>query len=70
MSGDSYISLTVTMLAKTEKAVRIETEDSDPAWVPRSCIHGADDKKIEDAERGDEITLRIFQWKAQAEGLV
>lgn len=68
--SDDYVTITGTLRAKTKAAVRIETEDSDPVWIPRSCIHGADDKTIDSTERDEEITLRIFEWKAEAEGLV
>lgn len=69
--GEKYVSVTGAMLAKTEKAVRIQTEATeDPTWIPRSCIHGADDRRIDATAKGDEITLRIFEWKARAEGLI
>ena len=69
-SGDNYIPLTATVLAITEKAIRLETEHGGPAWIPRSCIHGADERTLDRAALNSEIAIRIFEWKAEQEGLV
>jgi hypothetical protein len=37
-------------------------------WVPRSLIHGADDKALDGKFAGEETTLRMFKWKARELG--
>lgn len=70
MGADNYIPITATLLAVTEKAVRIETDNGGPAWIPRSCIHGDDERSIDRTALNSEIALRVFEWKLQREGLI
>lgn len=59
--SDTYVPITCNFIRLTEKAVLINVEGSDH-WVPRSCIHGADEIRLGDLLYDDEVTLRIFQW--------
>ncbi len=34
------------------------------AWLPRSLIHGADDIALNGKFAGEEMTLRVVEWKA------
>ena len=36
--------------------------------IPRSLIHGADDRAIEGRFVGEEITFRLAEWKAEELG--
>lgn len=71
-SGDDYVQVTATLRRVTGKAVLLEVGDSVPrqAWVPRSCIHGRDDSMLDGIRLDNEITLRVFEWKAEAEDLI
>ncbi len=67
--GDAYITILVSLVHLEEKAVRI-AQGRHQAWIPRSVIHGADDKLLTDLKPGEETKLRIMQWKAAQAGLV
>lgn len=68
--SDDYVTVTATLKARTRKAVLLATSDNlDGSWVPRSCIHGGDESKINDYAIGDEIELRMFEWIAEKESL-
>jgi hypothetical protein len=38
------------------------------AWIPRSLIHGADERTLDCRFAGEETTVRIFDWKVKALG--
>ena len=66
--GEDYVRIPCRIVRVREAAVLIAVGDSVPraTWIPRSCIHGADDRTLRtNANR----TLRIFRWKAEQEGL-
>lgn len=74
---DEYVS--VKGRARTIKSTAVlfavgETV-SRAAWIPRSLVHGADDKRLDEmAARvngrrdGEAMTLRMFRWKAEEVG--
>jgi hypothetical protein len=66
---DEYVGVTAKILARRAKAVLLEN-DNGSGWVPRSTIHGADDSALEAVAIGDEVSLRVFEWKAQDAGLI
>jgi len=37
-------------------------------WIPRSLLHGADEITLDTLRIGDEITIRLFRWKAEELG--
>ena len=49
----------------TNKAVRLQVKDAESAWIPRSCIHGGDDRELDRLELDQEISIRIMEWVAQ-----
>lgn len=67
--GDQYRTVTFYM-QKLNVASFALTKDNDIAssWLfcPRSCIHGGDDRKLVHNQHNCpcEITLRMFEWKA------
>lgn len=72
MSADEkYVGVTVILRRLTAKAALVSPSAAPEheAWVPRSCIHGADDSALDAVALGDEIALRMFQWIAQKNGL-
>ena len=66
---DPYITLSCKVLKVTEKAVHIEDESGTQCWVPRSCVHGGDDGRLDDSI-GDDIELKVRRWFAEKEGLL
>jgi hypothetical protein len=65
---ESRVSLgKVKVLAKTDKAIRVELDTTDTLWVPESCIH--DDSEVFvgcDSTKGE---LVVAAWWAEKEGL-
>lgn len=37
-------------------------------WIPRSLIHGADERTLDSRFAGERSALRIFRWKVKALG--
>jgi hypothetical protein len=72
MSGHDYVEITATLRLVRPKSVLIETGDAVPlgCWIPRSCIHGADERSLDRIAIGQEITLRVFEWLAVREDLI
>lgn len=64
---DPYAKVTCKVLKLTDKAVHVEDQLGTLAWVPRSCLHGGDDRMLEE-NLGDTVELRIRQWLAEREG--
>ena len=68
--SESYVKIDCTLARNpTEKAVCIDV-GGDQHWIPRSCIHGADERRLDDLAVGDEIELQVFEWIAAKEGLI
>ena len=67
--ADNYVEIDCMFVRSTLKAVLIDI-GGDEFWVPRSCIHGGDEIRIPSLDSGDEVTLKIFQWFAEKEGLL
>lgn len=72
MMSDDYVEVTAKLRAVRPKAVLLDVngQDARGAWVPRSCIHGADDRGLDNIALGEEVTLRMFKWIADREGLI
>lgn len=72
MSGDDYVEVNAILRQRTAKAVLLDVGDgvSRGAWVPRSCLHGADDGTIDNADLESSVTLRVREWIAEREGLI
>jgi len=70
--SDEYVTISAKIKGRTARAVLFDVGDtvSRGAWVPRSCLHGADDQKIDKARLDDELELRVREWIAEREGLL
>lgn len=66
---DPYTKLNCKVLKISQKAVQIEDESGTVVWVPRSCVHGGDDRLLDGAQ-GDDIQLQVRRWFAEKEGLL
>ena len=66
--SDTYAKIDCVFVRCTSKAVLITANEGEH-WIPRSCIHGADEQTLDDASYGDEINLRIFEWLADRDDL-
>lgn len=67
--GDEYARVTAILQRVTPNAFLVATPGGGSAWIPRSLIHAADDRKIEGMFAGEAISLRLFSWKAEELGL-
>lgn len=65
--SDRYTRLEATITAITDSAVRLEVEGVQ-GWVPRSLIHGEDDRELDEDIVGCDMEIRIFAWKADEIG--
>jgi hypothetical protein len=61
--SESYVKVRGEFQAATNKGVLVRVNGKD-RWIPRSVIHMADDFRLHLRKRGDEITLRVMEWKA------
>lgn len=76
MTSDTYRTITTRFrgIAPSGKAIFVDKPKNQPrrdwAIVPRSLIHGGDDLKIENKafREGEEITIRVMEWKAEELG--
>lgn len=69
-AGDEYVRVRGWIQAVREKSVLFAVGESvrRAGWIPRSCIHGADDLQLDGKMVGDAMTLRIREWKADELG--
>lgn len=69
--ADSYRTITTRLRGMTPKAIFVDKPPSKGKGetpIPRSLIHGADDRKIEQTFIGEEISFRLMAWKAEELG--
>lgn len=69
MSSEDYCKIDCIFVRLSGGAVLIDVS-GDKHWIPRSCIHGADEIRLRDCDEGDELCLRIFEWLCEKESLV
>lgn len=74
MPDDSYRIVTGTFLGKTDMAVMMQPPHNPrraqgrQCSIPRSLIHGADDREVPSLQPGTEWTFRLMDWKAEELG--
>lgn len=69
--SERYVSVTATLRKVKPTSIALLPEGGDDlVWVPRSLIHGADERQLDTLEENETVTLRIFEWKAKQEGLI
>lgn len=66
---DEYTTVTAVLRQATRDAVLVDTPDGGTAWIPRSLLHAADDRRIEGMFSGEKFTFRLRAWKAVELGL-
>jgi hypothetical protein len=66
--GDDYVSVEAVAVKATEKAVLLKTEGDVQGWVPRSCLHGADDLFLNKPLVDELHTYRVRGWVARQKG--
>lgn len=70
MTDDPYRTVTATFRGMTPHAIFIDRPNAtDQVSIPRSLIHGVDDKRFDALFAGEKITFRLFAWKAEDVGL-
>jgi hypothetical protein len=68
VNGDDYTDVWCTIAGVTERAVRV-TVEGESCWVPRSVLHGAQERDIEH-HIGENMQLKIRSWFAKRENLI
>ena len=66
MRGYDYTTVSVEVVEVRERSVLLD-RDGDEQFVPRSLVHGADDRRLEDMA-GEVMDVRVVTWKAEALG--
>lgn len=70
---ETFIGLEVTLLANTEKAVKVATADGEEVWFPYSQL---DEESIPEMFEGEElrkgagVRISVTEWIAKQKGLV
>ena len=71
---DEYVVVSAVLRICTDKAVLLQARDPNidtkPVWIPRSCIHGVDERELDRLALDQEISIRIMEWVAQRNGLI
>lgn len=74
MRHDDYVTLEARIVRVKDGAVLLGVEvdgDEVTGWVPRSLLHGADDRLLSAAdEDGETRQVRVREWKARQLGWV
>jgi hypothetical protein len=72
---DSYRTITTTFrrVSSTGLAIMVDRpkhQNGRGGWaiIPRSLLHGSDDLKVEKFVEGQEITVRVMDWKCEELG--
>lgn len=66
MSSSNYIHLKVKkVVAETEKAFLLRTEDDEEYWIPKNQMADPDDYKVNDKD----CEIAITDWIANQKGL-
>ena len=67
MAGDEYVEIDVAGKTVLPASVWVK-HHGEEGNIARSLIHAADERLLDDASRGDELTLRVRQWKLRKLG--
>lgn len=68
MNRDEYVRVTCEFKASTSSAILI-SQNGKELWIPRSLLAWSIDKEIKNWERGSEQEVKMYEWKAEQEGL-
>lgn len=69
---DNYVDVEVVLKVVRPKSILVMASDGDQngVWIPRSCINGADEVSLDGTSVPQKMTVRMFEWIAQREGLI
>lgn len=67
--SDEYIDIEVVFKRASPKAALLAANDEE-FWCPFSCMHVASERLIEEARFGEELTLKIREWKLEEAGVL
>jgi hypothetical protein len=68
--SDNYRTVTCVLRQVRDNSIMVD-HPRIQGWVsvPRSLLHYTDDRLVEVAEVGKDITIRVREWKAEELGL-
>ena len=70
MTDDDYRIVTATVRGVRPNSFFVDRPDGrGEVSIPRSLIHGADDRKLDGLFAGEAFTFRLRAWKAEELGL-
>lgn len=68
--SEKYITINCTIKHATFRAVLIAVEGQEDVWIPRSTIHGASDRELENISFPTrDFNLQVMEWVAKKHGL-
>lgn len=70
MNSETYVTIQGVLKRINTNSFIIENPDEEECVVGRSCVHGADERRLNQSDIGNEIEIRIFAWLANKEGFV
>jgi len=62
MTGDEYVEIDVEVKKVLPASVWVKYQGEE-GNIARSLIHAADERHLDEAARGDELSLRVRAWK-------
>lgn len=67
MTDDAYRIVTTTFrgVSPSGAAIFVDKPHGGQVAIPRSLISGADDRKFDKLAEGEEVSFRVFDWKAE-----
>jgi hypothetical protein len=68
--ADEYVRIRGRIEAVRKGSILLSVGESvrRAGWIPRSLIHGADEITLDGRMIGDQVALRVFEWKADELG--
>ena len=60
--SDNYIEITVEIKNVLERSVWVEYQGEE-GNIARSLLHAGDDRRLDDARRGDEMAISVRAWR-------
>lgn len=67
-NDDEYVHVICEFKASTMSAILI-SQNNHEIWIPRSLLAWSCDKEVKHWQRGTEQEVKMYEWKAEQEGL-
>jgi hypothetical protein len=64
---EEYETISCQLLAKTASAIKID-HGGDVVWIPRSLLHGASDREVDNTQPNEYFEVKIMSWKVKQIG--